>query len=299
MVSRTSGLGSVTNNSGGTTNSSTSGSTNTSTSGSSNTSTRGNSSTTTTTNTQNMSSTALAALDSLINSLTTGGIDRGGAFGGKKGGGDQAAQLREEWLAELSANRQIRSDYSKEAAFADAEGATNAAISKALLETMPTVTAGIDAAGTSGSALSALLAQQNAQAAADQAATLSLQAAISYGQIQNNASNTLAELVKSGDPATNALLEALGVAKGSVTKGTTTENTSSSQNSSTNSSQNTTTTGTQNSTQNTGPSTTTTTPTTAVANPSTKVAVGNTTVNTPSSYRSTIYGTAGNYSQFG
>lgn len=91
---------------------------------------------------------------------------------------------------------------------------------------MPTITAGIDSAGTSGSALSALLTQRAAADAAAEGAKLGLSAAIDYGNIAVAAGNNATGLLKSGNPLVNALLESLNVAKGAVSN--TTEKTSSS-----------------------------------------------------------------------
>jgi len=167
---------------------------------------------------------------------------------------------------------------------------------------MPTITAGIQAAGTSGSSMSALLTQKAAEDAAYNAAQLGLSAAISYGQIQANALSSAGSLITSGDPATNQLLAALGINKGSVSN--TQTNSSSSSNSNTNSATNSVSTTdqnqSQNSTQTSGPSPsknaiTDTTPSTTTNN------LSSTGQNwyTPSSYQSSGY-QAGqtSYSQF-
>ena len=123
-------------------------------------------------------------------------------------------QYSQERLGEINTNQQLRGDYSKAAAFADAIGAMNSQLSKGIEQQMPTITAGIDAAGTSGSAMSALLTRQAATDAANNAAELGLQAAIQYGQIQTGFGDILERLTASGDPATNQLLGALNIAKG-------------------------------------------------------------------------------------
>lgn len=123
-------------------------------------------------------------------------------------------QYSQERLGEINKNQQLRGDYTKSAAFADAIGAMNSQLSKAIEQQMPTITAGIDAAGTSGSAMSALLTRQAATDAANKAAELGLQAAIQYGQIQTGFGDILERLTAGGDPATNQLLGALNIAKG-------------------------------------------------------------------------------------
>lgn len=209
--------------------------------------------------------TARAALNSLIKGLS--GVEGGNRFNiwGNRGSGSNATatkanELDRIRLEEISTNQGIRADYSKANAFADAQGAMNATLSQALRQSMPTITAGIDAAGTSGGALSALLTQQMAEDAAGQAAQLGLQAAINYGQIQTGQSNVIESLLGQGSEATNALLEALGIAKGayentkSNSSSSQTSNTTSSQ--TTNSSQATTSTQTGNQSTVTDPSTT-------------------------------------------
>lgn len=132
---------------------------------------------------------------------------------------DSAAnQYGKERLSEINKNQQMRGDYSKSAAFADAIGAMNSQLAKSLEAQMPAITAGIDSAGTSGSAMSALLTQKAAENAANTAAELGLQAAISYGQIQTGFSNVLEQLTAGGDPAVDQLLGALNIAKGSIEK---------------------------------------------------------------------------------
>lgn len=221
MVSRATGTGSTTTTvtgpssqqqtTGPSTQTQTTGPSTTSTSGSSSTrtSTTGRSQEVQTVNMQNMSGTALAALDQLILDLSSGN-------------NASAQVLQQAWTTELAAAQQLREDYSKQAAINDSSAAMSASLAEALELAMPTIAAGIDAAGTSGSAMSSLLTQKAAEQAANQAATLGLQAAISYGQIAANAGQTAASLINTGDPTLNALLESLAVAKGAVQTGTTT-----------------------------------------------------------------------------
>ena len=179
------------------------------------------SSTTTTSNTQNMTDSALSALDTLIKGLMSGSKD--GVLAG-------LGQSRGQWQSAVNNAAQLQSDYSKGAAFEDARAAASATIAEGIEAAMPQITAGIDSAGTSGSALSALLTQKAATDSARSAAKLGLEAAVQYGQISVEAGKTIAGLVDSGDPTVNALLEALGIAKGAVS--TTKETTNSSSQSS-------------------------------------------------------------------
>jgi len=171
--------------------------------------------------TQNMTSTALAALDSLILGLS----------GGKGGSANTAAanaikNTEAQYNRQILNAQQLQTDYSKSAAFADSQAAVTATLADALRQAMPTITAGIDSAGTSGSALSALPTQKAAADAAAEGAKLGLSAAIDYGNIAVAAGNSAAGLLQSGNPLVNALLESLNVAKGAVSN--TTEKTSSS-----------------------------------------------------------------------
>lgn len=185
--------------------------------------------------TQNMTGSALAALDSLILGLSGGsGSSKGNPlFGGDGGGSVQANTAAANAIKKTEAQynqqvlnaQQLQSDYSKSAAFADSNAAVAATLADALEQAMPAITAGIDAAGTSGSALSALLTQKAAADAAAEGAKLGLSAAIDYGNIAVAAGNTATGLLQSGNPLVNALLESLSVAKGAVSN--TTEKTSS------------------------------------------------------------------------
>jgi hypothetical protein len=146
-----------------------------------------------------------------------------------------ANKYGQERLNEISKNQSLRADYTKSAAFADAIGAMNSQLAKGIESQMPTITAGIDAAGTSGSAMSALLTQTAAENAARNAAELGLNAAISYGQIQTGFGNVLEQLTAQGDPVTNQLLSALEIAKGASESSTTSGSSSQSQSGTSNS----------------------------------------------------------------
>lgn len=107
--------------------------------------------------------------------------------------------------------------YSKEAAFADSSAAVNAQLRAALLELMPSLVRASEGAGTSQSSMRALLTQDAAQKATDSAAQLGIKAAVDYGQLQQGLLNSLANLSQTGDATTNALINALQVAKGAQT----------------------------------------------------------------------------------
>lgn len=171
-----------------------------------------------------------AALNQLISSLSGGQsqFDRNNK-NTNQSNADKYGQIR---LEEIAANRASRGDYSKANAFADALGAMQSQLAKGIESQMPTITAGIDAAGTSGSAMAALLTQQAAQDAARNAAELGLTAAVNYGQLQTGFGDIIERLSAQGDPGTNQLLDALGIAKG-ASENTTKTGSSSSRSSST------------------------------------------------------------------
>lgn len=261
MVSRTSGMGSVTNQSVNTGGKTTTQAGTTTTTG--NSSTRGGSNESQTFDLKNMTGSSLLALEQLINGLS-GPMDIRGPIGRNKSGENNTAvqsllNLSKTYQASLTKAANLGDDYSKSAAFQDSAAASAAQLAEALEQSMPTITAGIDAAGTSGSALSALLTQRAAEDAAAQAAKLGLDAAIAYGQINAQSQSAVASLLGQGDPATNALLAALGIAKGAVQTGTV--KSSGSNWSNTNSSQTQTSVGTTNESGQTQTSTTKTTPT--------------------------------------
>lgn len=198
--------------------------------GTQNTTTNANASSTESKVSDYLDPTSRKALEDLIRQLSgSGGIARGP--GSEKYG--QANKYGEQRLKEISTNQANRADYSKANAFADAQAAMASQLAKALEQAMPTLTAGIDAAGTSGSAMQALLTQQAAENAARNAAELGLNAAISYGQLQTGFGDILERLTSEGDPVTNQLLQALGIAKGAYENTTAKSNSSSSQNSNT------------------------------------------------------------------
>lgn len=176
-----------------------------------------NSSGTRTTKNQNMDDQSLAALQALIKQL---------AGGGSEEDKERMGTIR----SEIGANQAQRGQYSKDAAFYDSENAAAAQMTNALKKLLPTITAGIDAAGTSGSAMAALLSTEAAEATARNAAQLKLDAAVNYGQIANQASGVISELLKIDNPVNRQLLEALGIAKGAVTSSVETTNQSSTTN---------------------------------------------------------------------
>lgn len=174
----------------------------------SNTSTSNKSGTSSSTSTTNMDPASLAALTALIAQLSGGG------------GNQQSADLQQE----IATNRASREDYSKNAAFTDAQGAMGAQMRKMLEQLLPSITRSAEGSGTSQNSLRALLTQDAAAKAAEGGASLGLQAATQYGGINANLSQILAGLVSQDDPATKALLAALSIAKGAQSESTSQNN---------------------------------------------------------------------------
>lgn len=130
------------------------------------------------------------------------------------GGSAEDRRRREAIWGEIAASQTRRAGYSKGAAVLDSTAAASAQMTNALKEMLPAITAGVDAAGTSGSAMAALLSQNAAEAVSRNAAQLQLDAVVSYGQIANQSSGIIAELLKIDDQSANRFLEGLNIAKG-------------------------------------------------------------------------------------
>ena len=155
-----------------------------------------------------MSNVGRQALDSLLAQLAAGGTPAQRA-------------IQEDILRTIQQTEAQRAEYSKSAAFADAEGLMQQQLRQALEATLPSILLAGEAAGTSGSAISALLAQDLTARASEGAAAQGLNAAVDYGNISNQLLQTQAELVNREDPALQALQDALAIDRGSVKRGTT------------------------------------------------------------------------------
>lgn len=164
------------------------------------------------------------------------------------GGTDEQRRILEEQLNALRNNRAAQADYSRETALGDAEGLVQTTLRKALEENLPSILLAGAGAGTSGGAITALLAQDLTARAAGEAASVGTQAVGNYGQILASLLGQEAQTTLGmEDKATQALLDALGVDQGSMRRGqettnrtstsTTRENTQSSQRNSSSSTQ--------------------------------------------------------------
>jgi hypothetical protein len=149
----------------------------------------------------NFSSGGDKALQDLINQLVGGGTPE-----------QQASRAKRN--EEITTVRGQRADYSKAAAFADAQGAMSQQQRKALEELIPQLTRSAEGAGTSQSSLRALMIQDAANKAAESSAALGLKASVDYGQIGTNLSSILEALTRQDNPQTKALLEAIQLSKG-------------------------------------------------------------------------------------
>lgn len=155
------------------------------------------------TTTQNMDPASMAALQLLISQLL--------------GGGTQGmAEDKARRLQEIQAEQSMRGQYSKEAAFADAQGAMAQYLRQAMEQSMPTLVRAAEGSGTSQNSMRALLTQDALTRAAQGASALGLQAAANYGTIGSNLSSILERLTQPDNTVTQALLNALNIAKGAT-----------------------------------------------------------------------------------
>ena len=169
-------------------------------------------------NTTNMSPSQLAALNTLIAQLMAGGTP-------------QMQADRQQKQGEIGTLQSSRAGYSKDAAFSDAKGLMAQQMRLTLEKLLPGINSASLGAGSSQSSMRALLTQRAAENAAENASAAGLGAAVNYGQIANGTSSVIANLLGQQDPVVGALVNALSVAKGSVsnTKTTGTETTNSTQ----------------------------------------------------------------------
>ena len=186
--------------------------------------------------TTNMDAASLAALRSLIGALQSGGTQEQRASSAKR---NQITSLTEQLLGQVSPDQ----------AFTDAKGLMALNLQQALEKNMPAIQRSIEGAGTSASSQQGLLAQQLARDSSLAAAALGADQAKSYANNRVGFANTLEALTRPNNEVTNALINALQIAKGAVVDSVrnTSSNTSSSES------------GTSTQTSNTGPSSSTTT----------------------------------------
>lgn len=142
---------------------------------------------------------ALEALSLLISQL-----QRGETPGQKQQG---------ERNTEITRTRELSRDYSKGAAFLDAENAVNQSLRKSMEANMPAIVKAIQGAGTSASSMQGLLAQRLATESAQAAGALGAKQAVDYGNISASLAGVLEALTRTNDPGTDNLIKALGLMK--------------------------------------------------------------------------------------
>jgi hypothetical protein len=142
---------------------------------------------------------ALAALETLIRQLQAGTTE----------GQKQQAERN----AEITRVRGLSRDYSKGAAFLDAENAVNQALRKAQEANMPAIVKSIQGAGTSSSSMQGLLAQRLATESAQAAGALGAKQAVDYGNISANLAGVLEGLTRVNDIGTDNLIKALDLTR--------------------------------------------------------------------------------------
>lgn len=118
-------------------------------------------------------------------------------------------EMQKERAGEVDTNQALRDQYTKDAAFADAQGAMNAMLQQALAELLPGLTRAADGAGASASSLRALMTQQAGAEAAQRAAQLGLDAATNYGNISGNYSGIIEALTRPDTQSLGVLAELL------------------------------------------------------------------------------------------
>lgn len=142
---------------------------------------------------------SMASLQQLIQTLVGGGTP------------EQKAQ-RAARTQEIERARAGITDYSKEQAFSDAQGASQAANRQAMEQSMANLARAIAGSGTSGSAMQALLAQQAVRNAAELQAKMQLEAATQYGGIATQYQSILEALTRPDNSQVESLLAALQLA---------------------------------------------------------------------------------------
>lgn len=139
-----------------------------------------------------------------------------------EGGTAQQLEERKMRTGEIKRVRRAQAGYSREAALSDAN-ATTAKFARQLMEQlMPNIRNAMDSSGTSGGAVSGLMANDAAARVAEAQAALSIDAVAKYGQIFSGLENEIVDLLGQQDPVLQALLQALNISKGTVNQGVST-----------------------------------------------------------------------------
>jgi hypothetical protein len=134
----------------------------------------------------------------------------------------------------IADTQQQQQQFSKANAFTDAQGLINETLRKALESTLPSIRMATENAGSSGGALSALLAQDAAQRAAESGSALGVQTATNYGNVSANFAQVLSKLLAEQTGSDQTIANAFNVLKGAVSNTTGSSSTNTSQSSTTN-----------------------------------------------------------------
>lgn len=147
---------------------------------------------------------------------STSTVNRGGAGSNEalaallqmlQGGGTPEFQRsQQQRMTEINRNRATQGQFSKEAAFADAQGAINQILRQAMEGNVATLTRSAEGAGTSQSSMRALMTQDALTRAAESGASLGLNAATAYGGVSNQLAGILEGLTRPDNSNIEALL---------------------------------------------------------------------------------------------
>lgn len=155
------------------------------------------------TSVQNMTPESLAALQGLINQLMSGGNNEILAERAKR---SQTQQVIQALLGQVSSGQ----------AFEESKGLMALNLQKAMEQNMPSIQRAIEGSGTSAGSMQALLAQKLASESALSASALGAEQAKAYAAQRSSLANTLEAATRPTNAATDALIKALGIAKGAV-----------------------------------------------------------------------------------
>lgn len=150
---------------------------------------------------------ALAALQTLISQLASGGTEAD-----KKTSAD-----RKQTIADT---RATAADYTKDKAFSDAAALISQSLQNSLEKNMPAISRSIQGAGTSASSMQGLLSQKLATDSAQAAGALGAEQAKAYGSISTQLANVLENLTKADPTLANALTNALSLFKNTTSSST-------------------------------------------------------------------------------
>ena len=135
--------------------------------------------------------------------------------GGTQGQALETAQRQQE----IQSVRGQRAGYSREAALADAEGLMSQQLRQVMEKLEPSLTRASEGAGTSQNSMRALMLQDIAARAAESSSVAGIDAVSKYGALGVGLSQVLEALTRPQDTTTQALLNALNIAKGANVSG--------------------------------------------------------------------------------